>query len=102
MLVFLHKYIYCLHNKSICPCFQAPKTVTGACLIMFLQALVNKSINMTKQLYDSETTFKKHRNLCVMAHMYYYEVDNVNIASVNNINSGCITNYVTCASGCFV
>ena len=37
----------------------------------------------------------------------YSEVNNVistckNIASVNSINGGRITNYITCASGCFV
>ena len=36
----------------------------------------------------------------------YSEVNDVistrkNIASVNSINAGCITNYITCASGCF-
>ena len=30
--------------------FQVPKNVTGAYLIMFLQALDNKSVNMVKQL----------------------------------------------------
>ena len=31
---------------------QVPKSVTGAYLVMFLQVLVNKSVNMAKQLYN--------------------------------------------------
>ena len=54
----ISSYNYCLHNKSICPCFQVPKNLTGAYLIMFLQALVNKSANMAKQLYYSKTHSK--------------------------------------------
>ena len=85
--------------ESIYPCFQVPKNVT----IMFLQALGNKSVNMVKQLYYSKI-HSKNIDLFKLYNSTYY-VDDVikNIASVNNINSECITiTYITHASGCFV
>ena len=47
---YLRKYIVCIINQSVFA-FQAPKNVIGT---YFLQVLVNKSVNMAKQLFYSE------------------------------------------------
>ena len=68
------------------------------------------SVDMGKQLYYSKIHSK---NIKIYLSKLYngtnYEVDDVikyihtkDILSVNNINSGCITNYITCASIYFV
>ena len=70
-----------------------------------LQALVNTNANMVKQLYYSEIHSKN-----IEIYLYigkYSEVNDVistckNIAPINSINGGRITNYITCASGSFV
>ena len=64
--------------------------------------------NMAKELYCSETHSKNIE--IYLSRLYigkYSEVNDVisahkNIASVNSINRRRITNYITCASGCFV
>ena len=73
-----------------------------------LQALVNKNANMVKQLYYSGIHSKNIE--IYLSKLYigkYSEVNDVtstrkNITSVNSINGGRITNYIMCASSCFL
>ena len=65
-----------------------PKNVTGGYLIMFLQVLINKSVNMPK--YYSEIHLKISKSICIIMKLTMYFIHKVhtkNIASVNNVNS---------------
>ena len=63
---------------------------------------------MVKQLHNSEIHSKNIE--IYLSKLYvgkYFEVNDVikytqNIVSVSSINSGRITNYITCTNGCFV
>ena len=75
-----------------------------------LQALVNKNVNMVKQLIYREICSKNIEIYLSKLYIGNYSeaterCDKVHAkipASVNNINGGLNINYITCASGCFV
>ena len=72
-----------------------------------LQALVNKNVNMVKQLIYREIYIEIYLSKLYIGN-YSEATERCNKvhakipASVNNINGGLNINYITCASGCFV
>ena len=111
-IAYLHStYVYSLHNHII----YINLSLLSRHLIRYrcqlndvLQTLVNTNANMVKQLYCSEIHSKNIEIYLLKLYIgKYSEVNDVistrkNIASVNSINGGRITNYITCASGFFM